>query len=369
MMKVALVHDYLFDYGGAERVLEALHEIYPEAPVYTAWADYAWIRKQRREWCDWEIRVSWFQNIPWKRKLTSPLRFLAPFVWESLDLSQFDVVISSAAWFITKGLITRPETLHVCYCHTPPRYLYGYPTSRKSSWLTRLYAGIVNPGLRMYDFLAAQRVDVFVANSENVKRRIEKFYRREAIVVYPPIGVFSNQESGIRNQGDGNYFLMVNRLVGPKRVDIAIEAAKKSGVDLKIVGSGPEENRLRELADKHIEFLGYVDDDKLATLYANCKAVIYLGEEEDFGITPVEAMSFGKPVIGAKSGGIVETVNDKTGVLLEEVSVGKLAEILKQWDKKWDSKEINKQAEKFSKKEFQRKMKELVETEYNKLHG
>ena len=161
----------------------------------------------------------------------------------------------------------------------------------------------------------------------------------------------------------------MNRLVGPKRVDIAIEAAKKSGVDLKIVGSGPEENRLRELADKHIEFLGYVDDDKLATLYANCKAVIYLGEEEDFGITPVEAMSFGKPVIGAKSGGIVETVNDKTGVLLEEVSVGKLAEILKQWDKKWDSKEINKQAEKFSKKEFQRKMKELVETEYNKLHG
>ncbi len=368
-MKIAIVHDYLYQYGGAERVLEALHEMYPEAPVYTAWVDWEWVKKDRPEWSKWEIKPSWFQQVPFRKQLTSPLRFLAPYVWESFDLSQFEVVISSAAWFITKGVITRSEAFHVCYCHTPPRYLYGLPISRKRSWITDLYAGLVNPFLRKYDFVAAQRVDQFVANSENVRRRIQKFYRRDSVVVYPPVQLQATSYK-LQAENSGSYFLMVNRLVGPKRVDVAVSAAKQAGVKLKIVGTGPEEGRLRQLIgeNKNVELLGYMDDHELARLYAGCKAVIYLGEEEDFGITPVEAMSFGKPVIGAKSGGIVETVNEKTGILLDDVSPSSLAEALAHLHTiEYDSEAIKKYARRFSKEEFKKRMKEVVETGYNQV--
>ena len=378
-MKVAIVHDYLYDYGGAERVLEALKEVWPEAPVYTAWVDWGWLKENKPGWKNWEIRTSWFQRVPFKRKLTSPLRFLTPYVWENFDFSEFDVVVSSAAWFITKGIVTRPETLHVCYCHTPPRYLYGYPTARdwRKSWLTRTYAQVVNPGLRMYDFLAAQRVDKFVTNSENTRKRIQKFYRREAKVIYPPVGM---EISAVSKASKGDYYLMVNRLVGMKRIDLAIAAAKKSGVNLKIVGSGREEKRLKRLAGRadNIEFLGHVSDERLYKLYGACKAVVYLAEEEDFGITPVEAMSFGKPVIAARSGGVQESVIDPitarrtkqkaTGVLLSDLSVGAVARVLKNFDASKFSPAVSKaRAKKFSKARFKKEMREFVESEYRKI--
>lgn len=373
-MRVALVHDYLFDYGGAERVLEVLHEIWPKAPVYTAWVDWGWLNKNKPEWEEWEIRPSWFQNIPFKRKLTSPLRFLAKAVWESFDLKEFDVVISSAAWFITKGVITRAETLHVCYCHTPPRYLYGLPTARdwKRSWLTRTYAVVVNPFLRHYDFLAAQKVDKFVTNSENTRRRIQKFYRRDARVIYPPVAM--QPKLPITNyQLPNGYFLMVNRLVGMKRVDVAVKAAKKNGVSLKILGTGIDEGRLKRMAGdaENIEFLGYVSDEKLGELYAGCLAVVYLADEEDFGITPVEAMMHGKPVIAVNSGGVKESVVDgETGILLKNLSVEKLVEVLKKFkaqSSKFKVDDIKTQAKKFSKGRFMKEMKEFVEKEYKVL--
>lgn len=369
-MKVAIVHDYLYDYGGAERVLEALHEIWPEAPVYTAWVDWEWLKRTKPEWQKWEMRTTWFQYLPWKNILTSPLRFLAAWVWESLDLSGYDVVISSAAWFITKGVVTRPETLHVCYCHTPPRYLYGYATATKQNGLVKLYGEVVNPGLRMYDYLAAQRVDKFVCNSEEVKRRIAKFYRREAEVIYPPVA----QVAKVAKVAQRDYFLMVNRLVESKKVDVGIEAAKRAGVKLKIVGTGREETRLKQLAGgaENIEFLGYVDDDQLQRLYAECRAVVYLPEDEDFGITPVEAANFGKPVIAVKGGGVTESVVDGvTGVLMDELRVEGLTKIFKEFTnlRKYEFKtdEIKKHAEKFSKDRFKREMKELVEREFSKF--
>ena len=233
-MRVALVHDYLNEFGGAERVLEVLAEMYPEAPIYTAFyrpegEAYKWF-KQRT------IIHSWAQSIPgFATKLHSPLRFLAPLIWESFDLSEFDVVISSASWYITKGVITRPETLHICYCHTPPRYLYGYDTSInwQRYWPVRIYAGIVNKFLRQYDFLAAQRVDEFVANSKNVQERIKKFYRREATVVYPPAELAISglrreiSKSLVASRESREYYLVISRLVGGKGLSMAVEAANQ----------------------------------------------------------------------------------------------------------------------------------------------
>lgn len=372
-MRVALVHDYLYDYGGGERVLEALHELWPKAPVLTSWVDWTWLRTHKPEWQSWDIRSSWFQWVPFKRRLTSPLRFLAPLIWESFDLSRFDVVISSDAWFMCKGVVVRPGAVHVCYCHTPPRFLYGYPTARRQSTLARAYAILINPFMRYYDFVSAQKVHVFVANSENTKRRIEKFYRRQARVVYPPVSIAtSDQRLATRRSttkpytlNTKPYFLMVNRLVKPKRVDVAIEAAKRAGVRLKIAGTGREEKRLRQLAagTNKVELLGYVPDSELASLYAGARAVLYLAEEEDFGITPVEAMAYGKPVIAAKSGGVIESVIDgKTGILLEKVSVTTVTRAIETFRPgRFRVTDCQTQARRFSKEQFKRKMRDLVE--------
>ncbi len=377
-MKVALIHDYLFAYGGAERVLEALHEIWPDAPVFTAFVDWDWVGKNRKEWLNWKIIPSWFQRFPFHQQLCSALRFLAPWIWESFDLSGFDLVVSSSAWFISKGLITYPKTAHVCYCHTPPRYLYGYPESIRKNWLARVYATLVNPFMRRYDFLTSQRVDYFICNSKEVQRRIKKFYRREAKVIYPPILARSRwQVAGGKRKTTSHkppatgYYLMVNRLVWPKRVDLAIRTCKKLKLNLKIVGEGKAEKELKKLAEgsPFIEFLGYVSDERLSQLYSNCKAVLYLGEEEDFGITPVEAMAYGKPVIALRSGGIPESVIEgKTGIFIDKPSVEELIKVLKKFnDSNYQTispEQCIRQARKFNKERFKREIKKFVEGKF-----
>jgi len=297
-----------------------------------------------------------------------------------MNLSQYDLIISSSAWFVTRGFKKKKEgAREVCYCHTPPRYLYGFETSKdwKKNWLVRAYATLVNPFMRVYDFRAAQRVDQFVTNSENTKSRIAKFYRQDARVVYPPVG--SDKDYKVRNfVKDDGYYLMVNRLVRMKRIDVAVEVfGKLEGDKLKIVGTGPDEKRLKGLAEgkDNIEFLGYVDDEKLSELYAKCRAVIYLAIDEDFGITPVEAMQSGKPVIGVNSGGVKESVVDPstgsgqvaTGILMKNGGVNELVGEIKDFGKKkFDKKEILNQAEKFSKKRFIKEFGKLVELEYGK---
>ena len=372
-MKVALVHDYLNEFGGAERVLEALAEMYPEAPIYTAF--YKKGSKAYERFKDRKVIASWAQNVPgFVDKLHSPLRFLAPQIWESFDLDGFDVVMSSASWYITKGVLTRPETTHICYCHTPPRYLYGYDTSihYKKYWALRLYATIVNKGLRQYDYLAAQRVDHFVANSKNVAARIKKFYGRESTVICPPVEL---HETVSKAQEKQNYFLVISRLVGAKGLEMAVKAANELQVPLKVVGAGggyaQEEEYLKEMAGQTVEFLGFVADEKLADLYAGAKAFLALAKDEDFGITPVEAMMAGTPVIAYNGGGYKETVvQGKTGLLFDDYSVDGLMKAMKKiHDSSFKIQEIKDHAEKFSKERFVKEMGEFVEKKYRENFG
>src|SRR3989344_4713041 len=188
-MKVALVHDFIKEYGGAERVLEALHEIWSEAPVYTAWCDLESLGPHKEKFKNWEIRVSWAKNLPFFSKLLSPFRIFAPLFFESFNFDDYDLVISSSSPYFGKGIITKPKTVHISYCHTPPRFLYGYKTAMnwRKHWWGNVAGSLVNHYLRIYDFWSAQRVDYFIANSEEVARRIKKFYRRDSAVIYPPI--------------------------------------------------------------------------------------------------------------------------------------------------------------------------------------
>ncbi|MDZ4228226.1 MAG: glycosyltransferase [Candidatus Levybacteria bacterium] len=367
-MKVAIVHDYIKEYGGAERVLESLCEIYPDAPIYTAFYDKKGTAYEHFK--DKKIISSWVQSIPFfATKLHSPLRFLAPFIWESFNLSEYDVVISSASWYITKGLkkpFGKNHFIEICYCHTPPRWLYGYETSVnfQKYALVRAYAAIVGHFMRLYDFKAAQKVDYFIANSNEVKRRIEKFYKRNAVVIYPPVEL---QKSKIKNQrSKKDYYLIVSRIVGGKGLDIAVDAALKSGFKLKIAGSQSGYYSLNRPINKNVEFLGQITDDELAKLYQGAKAFLALSKDEDFGITPVEAMFCGTPVIAFNGGGYKETVLDKkTGLLFDDYSADGLIKAIKQFNELTiNPKDCINQAQKFSKERFKKELKKFVKDKY-----
>ena len=283
-LKIALVHDYLNEFGGAERVLKVMCEMYPDAPIYTAFAvkgSSAW-----KEFNNRKIVESKFAKILKWHKLYSPLRFLAPLIWESFDFSEFDIVISSASWYITKGIITPPETKHVCYCHTPPRYLYGYPTALEwqKYWPIKIYANIINHNLRNYDYLAAQRVDKFVVNSQNVKNRVRKFYGKSAEIIYPPVQVEKIIKNTAKITQKEDYFLIVSRVVGAKGIDMAMKAAQNLGFKLKIVGEKAGlhfgDSQLEALKTNNIEFVGRVDDSQLFQLYAKAKAFLALAKDK-----------------------------------------------------------------------------------------
>lgn len=367
-LRIVLVHDYLYEFGGAERVLLALSEIWPEAPIYTAFyskGSSAWKRFK-----DKDVRVSWFHWLPFASRLASPLRFLTPLIWRQFHFSQYDVVISSANWYITKGFSKGPRAIEICYCHTPPRYLYGYSTSVewRKYWPVRLYGQIVGHFLRLYDFAAAQRVDFFVANSKNVARRIGKFYRREAAVIYPPVSVPAGAGTSTR-QARRDYFLVVSRIVGGKGLELAVEAATQLRVPLKVVGEpagwGSAGRRLKDLAGETVEFLGEVTDEHLAELYVGAKAFLATAEDEDFGMTPVEAMAHGTPVVAYRGGGYVESiVEGKTGIFFDDYTVKGLVEGIQKFKiqrAKFKVEEIREQAEKFSKERFVSKMTDFVE--------
>lgn len=347
-MRVALVHDYLNEYGGAEKVLEALSEMWPEAPIYTAFAVPG--SSAVKAFAGKKIITSWFENIPFYNKLYSPLRFLIPWIWGSFDFSGYDLVITSSSWYITKGLGKK----EICYCHTPPRWLYGYETSidLQKYWPVRVYAAIVGHFLRMYDFRQAQKVGVFVANSKNVAERIEKFYRRESVVIYSP--VTHPQPLSLVKRGE--YYLIVSRLVGGKGIELAIGAAKRHGFKLKIAG---EFAGLKKM--QGVETLGRVTEEEKFKLMSGARGFLALAKDEDFGITPVEAQMCGTPVIAFNGGGYRETViHKKTGILFDEYStIGVIRAIREMGEIKWDRKAIRKHAQKFSKEVFIDKMGKL----------
>lgn len=353
-MRIALIHDYLNEFGGAERVLLALAEIWPEAPIYTAFYRKGSAAYERFK--DKKIITSWAQKIPFfSSKLYSPLRFLAPKIWSSFvrGLADYDVVISSSSWYVIKGL--HPN--EICYCHTPPRWLYGYQTASnwQKYWLVRVYGLIIGHLMRHYDYAQAQKVKYFIANSEEVRRRIKKFYRRESTVIYPPIELPQHHSVTVLQK---DYYLIVSRLVGGKGIELGMEAAKKLGIKLKIVGTGPLKIELRE----NIEIVGQVSDQELVKLYSEAKAFLALSRDEDFGITPVEAMACGCPVIAFKGGGYKETVVEgKTGILFDDYSVDGLAGAIKKLNNlNYRTKDCIEQAKKFSKARFKQEIREKI---------
>ncbi|MCR4305641.1 MAG: glycosyltransferase [Candidatus Daviesbacteria bacterium] len=384
-MKVALAHDYLREYGGAERVLEALHEIFPDAPVYTAYYNPDSLGENGKRFKSWDIRTSWFQKFPFANKLLSPFRLFAPMMFESFDLSEYDLVISSSsAAYLAKAVITKPETLHISYIHTPPRFLYGYVTSfnYKKNPITRVLGELANHFLRIYDFEVSQRPDILVANSKNIKERIKKFYRRESVVVYPPVDI-SGKYQVVSSKGKKDYFLVLSRLVRGKGVDIVVEACGRLGLPLKVAGTGPELDNLKKLAVtcnlKPETFLGWVSDEERIKLLQNAKALIVAAEDEDFGITAIEAQAAGTPVIAPASGGFLETVLDgKTGSLypvtknptavgkivngVDQEMVESLVEALQKFvSLEFDPETCRKNAERFSKERFKEEILGLVE--------
>lgn len=361
-MKVALVHDFLTEYGGAERVLEALHEIWPDVPVFTAYYKPESLGPHKDRFKNWDIRESWARKLPFFKKLLSPYRIFGPLIFESFDFKNYDLVISSTNTYFAKSIITGPKTLHICYCHTPPRYLYGYPTARewKKYLIPRMFGEVANHFLRIWDFWAAQRVDYFIANSQNTRERIKKFYRRDSQVIYPPINVEKFKPAKTVKKDD--YYLCVSRLARAKRIDLAVETASKLKFPLKIVGAGREETYLKSIAQENVEFLGEVSDKELISLYQKARALIFPAEEEDFGMVPVEAMAAGTPVIALKSGGVVESViEEKTGVFFGEPTVASLVESVERFRRvEIDPKDCQVQANKFDRKVFQRSLKETV---------
>lgn len=359
-MRVAIVHDYIKEFGGAERVLKVLTEIYPQAPIYTAFVDknsnaYEHFKNKK-------IITSWFNFFPFSSKLASPLRFLTPFIWESFNLNNYDVVISSASWYVTKGFKKKTSKfVEICYCHTPPRWLYGYSTSVnfQKHAIVRAYALIVGHFLRQYDFKAARKVDYFIANSKEVAARIKKFYRRDSTVIYPPVSLPNS-----KNAKREDYYLIVSRIVGAKGLEMALEAVKRANLKLKIAGAPAGYYSLDYLkTGSNVEFLGQVTDEELAKLYKGAKAFLALSKDEDFGITPVESMLSGTPVIAFNGGGYKETViDDKTGVLFDDYSVNGLISAIERFEKmKFNNQDLIEQGEKFSKESFEKQIKEFVE--------
>ncbi|SRR5258706_1796266 len=363
-MKIALVHDYIKEFGGAERVLRVLADMYPKAPIFTAFRVKG--SSCDKEFADREIKESpWAFLIRWKN-LYSPLRFLIPVIWGSIDLTGYDLVITSCSSYIARGFKVSKKTKVVAYCHTPPRFLYGYETSidLQRFWIVRVYAVIVNHFLRIFDLWSAQRVDKWVVNSKNVQNRVWKFYKKEAEVVYPPVEVDKLIKKSERVKKE-DYFLIVSRLVGAKGLVEAATAASRLGFKLKIVGEAVGfsqiEKQLRKI--EGVELLGRLNDAQMGIIYAKARGFIALAKDEDFGITPVEAMASGTPVIAYNGGGFKETVVDGvTGLLIEGADVETLEKAMKEFaKKKWQRLELIKQAKKFSREEFEKKMKRIVD--------
>lgn len=333
-MKIAIVHDQLQEFGGAERVLVALKQIYPQADVFTSFYTPSALGIHAEQMKDWTIYTSWADKVSFMKKLYSPLRFITPLIWESFNFNAYDLVISSSGSYMSKGIITRPDTAHICYLHHPPRYLYYYETAIEwqKYWPIKIYGHLINHRLRIWDYLSSQRVDHFIANSVETQKRVEKFYRREAKVIYPPVTIPEELEHGTWNLPAGRqslehkkYYLTVSRLARAKHIDVLIKAANKMKIKLKIVGTGRDETYLKSIAGPTVEFLGAVSDEKLPEIYNGAKAFLFASVDEEFGIAPIEAMGYGVPVIALASGGLKETVQEgKNGYLYQGLDEEKL---------------------------------------------
>ncbi len=356
--KIAIVHDFIVEFGGAEKVLMDILEIYPQADLFTIIYD----QKKLGPYFDkYRPKTSYLQKFP-KFLKGGYLRPLMPTGIEDLDLSNHDLVISNCNSF-AKGVLVNPETTHISYIHSPTRYLWDYYhdylKEHNLSGLKSLFSLPLFSWLRLWDKSASQRPDYYLANSKNVAGRIKKFYRREAEVVYP--GVDTNQ---FYSDKKSNYFLIVSRLSKYKNVEMAIKAFNELGERLLVIGSGPERKRLEGMAKKNIEFLGFKSDEMVRSYYSRARAFIF-PQEEDFGLTPIEAMASGVPVIALKKGGALETIVDrKTGLFFKKENYLALKEKVKEFieiEDMFSKEDLVKQAKKFSQKEFRKNFRDQID--------
>ncbi|MBE0069265.1 glycosyltransferase [Thermoanaerobacterium thermosaccharolyticum] len=364
-MKLAIVHDWLTNIGGAEKVVLALHNIYKDAPVYTMSYNPS---KMSEEFKDINVKTSFIQHLLLGNKKHQLFLPFMPYAFEQFDFSGYDVVLTSSS-SCAKGIITPVNTINICYCHTPTRYLWDmyHEYIKDLNPFIKWYVIRNLHKLRMWDRLSAERVDYFIANSNFVAKRIKKYYMKDSKVIFPPVD--TDFFTLGNNEDIDNYYLVISRLVPYKRIDLAVKAFNQLGLKLKIAGVGSELKELKKIAKPNIEFLGYVSNEEARELLRHCRAFIFPGLE-DFGITPVEAQACGRPVVAYGEGGVLDTVIDgKTGILFKEQNVEGLISAVKVFEKnidKFDSKYIRKHAEKFSTDRFAKEIKEFVDECYRK---
>lgn len=362
-MKIALVHDYLAQDGGAERVLKAFHDIWPEAPIFVLFYD----KKKLPQFKEYDIRQSFIAHLPFGKTRYQWYLPWMPLATEHHDLSEFDVVLSSTSAF-AKGVITKPETLHISYCHTPTRYLWTdthtYIADLKYNKLVKAIVPRLIYRLRLWDKSTIDRVDHFIANSRTVRGRIQKYYRRDSQVMYPPV----DTEQFYISDTISDYFVSGGRIVSYKRFDILIQAFNRLGWKLKIFGDGPEIENLKKHAKPNIEFLGRLSDKEKADVLSRAKAFLH-PQVEDLGITAIESMASGRPVIAFGEGGVTETViPGRTGVFFSEQTWESLTDTLIHFDPyAWDIDTIRNWAKRFDEKEFKKRIKHAVEERHEQF--
>lgn len=354
-MKLAIVHDWLTNMGGAEQVVINFKEVYKDAPIYTTFYNPNNLDDKLK---NLDVKTSFLQK---KKMVTNHKKYfpLMPLAFENFDLNEYDVVLSSSS-SCAKGVITKPGSIHICYCHTPMRYAWEKRDEYLNGMgkLKKKLIKILLHYMRIWDYASSARVDYFIANSTEVQKRIKKHYKRDSIVINPPVrcNLFDISET------DGDYYFIVSRLVGYKRFDLAVQACSQLGKKLVIIGDGPEKEKLMSLANENITFLGRQPDDVVKKYMSECKALLYPGEE-DFGIVPVEAQACGRPVIAYGKGGVLDSVvPEKTGVFFKEQSVESLKEAILKFEKmSFDKQEIRKHALKFDESVFREKIQKYIE--------
>lgn len=360
---IALVHEWLTNVAGSEKVLLALTELYEKAPIYTSVYD----PKKTKPFTNKRVISSYLQKIP---LMTKKREFLVPFVplaFEQFDLSKYGLVISNTTMG-AKGVITQPQTIHISYCNTPPRYIWEphVDPRAKNGKLALLRRNIIHK-IRIWDRVAAERVDYFIANSKYIANRIKKYYQKESKVIYPPVDVLDFEPAKANEIKD--YYLLVGRLVNYKKCDLVVEAFNDLKLPLKIIGQGPDEKSLKKKARSNIEFLGHLPFEEMKKYYREAKAFVFPAEE-DFGIVPVEAMASGRPVIAYKNGGAAETVVEGiTGTFFDEQTPQCLIDVVRNFEpEKYDSKKIVDHAQKFSKERFKKEFRDFVEEILKQKH-
>ena len=362
-MRVAIVHYWLVGMRGGEKVIEEMCQIWPDADIFTHVYDPSAISDVIKQH---KITTTFVQRLPAARKLYKKYLPLMPIALESLDLSAYDLVISSESG-PAKGVLVRPDALHICYCHSPMRYIWDqYPSySAGAGFVTRAFLNLLLPMMRLWDSSSAARVDHFIASSKFVAGRINKFYRREAEVIHPPVDL----ERFIPSSEIGDYYFAFGQLIGYKQFDLAVQAFSKLGKPLIVVGDGEEARRLKAQAGPTVKFLGRQSDAEIADWLRHCKALIFPGIE-DFGIAPLEAMASGRPVIAFAAGGVLETVVDGiTGKFFYEPTAKSLATAVLDFEQnisRFNARIIRAHTEKFARGQFINELKAAVTRQVEK---